>query len=106
MVRAPYQAVVRLVSYAERYWTAIDGEAASRGTDYFALPLDRWCNAIQWWVSQRVSDPEAFVAGLEVPLDADPHAVTEHDLERDEQAFMAFASAFGVRPPTTTSDVA
>ena len=35
----------------ERYWPEIDGEAASQGgTDYLALPLDRFLNAIQWWV--------------------------------------------------------
>ena len=103
MVGPPYPAVARLIAYAERYWPTIDGEAASQGADYLALPLDRFCNTIEWWVSQRVKDPERFVAELERPLPGDVTAgaaVTERELEADADAFMAFASAFGLKPPS------
>ena len=102
MVRPPYTAVLRLIAYAERYWPSIDGEAASQGgTDYFDLPFDRFLNAIQWWVSQRVKDPERFIADLDRPLDGTVRSsvVTERDIEEDGASFMAFASAFGVKPP-------
>lgn len=105
MVRPPYEAVVRLLANAERYWPEIDGEAASRGADYFALPVDRFLNAIQWWVVQRVKDPERFKATL-----ADPFvgrrlkAVTEDDIEADGASFMAFAAAMGVKPPPPKAD--
>jgi hypothetical protein len=31
--------------------------------------------------------------------------VTEHDIEKDGQAFMAFASMMGLKPPTVNADV-
>lgn len=108
MVRPPYQAALRLFSYAERYWPAIDGEAASRGADYLTLPLDRFCNAVQWWVTQRVKDVERFLADLERPLPGTPvgSEVTEQDLERDAESFMAFASAMGIKPPSADPEEA
>lgn len=101
MVRPPYHAVLTLFAYAERYWAAIDGEAASRGADYFDLPPDRFFNAIQWWVMQRVKDTDAFQRELErVPAGAE---VTEDDLQEDAESFMAFAAAMGVKPPEAAS---
>jgi hypothetical protein len=97
VVRPPYVAVVRLFAYAERYWPAIDGEAASRGADYLALPLDRFCNAVQWWVTQRVKDVDYFERELVRPIGG---MVTEQDLEADAESFLAFAAAVGVKPPT------
>lgn len=105
MVRPPYEAVLRLFANAERYWAAIDGEAASQGgVDYFSLPLDRFCNAIQWWCLQRVKDPERFLRDLEAPLSGSARTVTQDDLEADGAAFMAFAKAFGVKPPAPVGD--
>ena len=100
MVRPPYVAVIRLFVYAERHWAAIDGEAASRGHDYLGLSIDRFCNVVQWWVIQRVKEPERFVAELERPLGGtEASTPTERELEADAQNFMAFATAFGVTPP-------
>ena len=104
MVRPPYEAVERLVAYAERYWAEIDGEAASRGADYLALPLDRFLNAIQWWIVQRVKDPERFKAELDGPLPGRAREVTERDIEADGASFMAFASMMGVAPPKANAD--
>lgn len=101
MVRAPYGAVVRLFAYAERYWAAIDGEAASRGADYLALPVDRFLNAIYWWAVQRMKDVEAFDRELYKPLGG---VVTDDDLAEDESSFVAFASAFGVKSPSPAAD--
>lgn len=55
---------------------------------------------------QRVKDLEKFLAELERPLAQGPEkrtVVTDADLERDGQSFLAFASAFGVRPPRAGS---
>lgn len=97
MVRPPYVALVRLCSYAERYWAAIDGEADE---DIIQLPLDRFCNKVQWWVTQRVKDVDHFLAELERPVALAGQPVTDHDLERDAESFMAFASAMGIKPPS------
>ena len=102
MVRPPYETVVRIVAYAERYWAEIDGEAASRGTDYLSLPIDRFLNAVQWWVLQRVKDPERFKAELERPVAGQP--VTKEELDADGTSFMAFASAMGLKPPAANPD--
>ena len=105
MVRPPYEAVIRLLANAERYWPEIDGEAASRGTDYFGLPLDRFLNAVQWWVVQRVKDPERFVATLGDPFTGPRlRAVTEDDIRADEASFLAFAGMMGVKPPKPKPD--
>ena len=102
MVRPPYYVAFRLLGYAERYWAAIDGEAASQGADYLALPLDRFLNAIYWWVAQRVKDSERFKYDLERPPTG--VSLTEEDVHRDEQSFLAFAQAFGVTPPSPAGD--
>jgi len=105
VVRSPYESVLRLYAYAERYWAEIDGEAASRGADYLALPLDRFLNAVQWWIVQRVKDPERFKAELESPGGKPSYReVTEDDIEADAQSFMAFASMMGVKPPAPKAD--
>jgi hypothetical protein len=56
---------------------------------------------------QRVKDPEEFRRELERPLVSEAGqvglVVTDAELEQDAQAFMAFASAFGVTPPTSKS---
>jgi hypothetical protein len=99
---APYQACFRLAIIASQHWSAIDGEAASRGVDYWQLGFDRWLNAIEWWVVQRVKDPEEFRAELDRPLPG--QAVSAADLDRDADSFMAFAAAFGATPPQGGSD--
>lgn len=51
---------------------------------------------------QRVKDVDRFLNDLERPLPVAPGAprvVTERELEQDAENFMAFASAFGVKPP-------
>lgn len=98
MVRPPSVAVHRLLAYAERYWSQIDGEAASRGADPITLPIDRFCNLIEWWVTQRVRDVDRFLDDLYRPLPGQP--VTAEDIDRDAENFMAFAAAFGVAPPS------
>ena len=65
------------------------------------LPLDRFCNAVQWWVTQRVKDPERFVAELERPLGR-REAVTDHDLERDAGASWPSPRRWGCKPPSPT----
>lgn len=96
----PYPAAVRLAFIAQDHWAAIDGEAASRGVDYLDLPVDRFCNAIYWWVIQRVKDPEHFEAELNAPLGTPAYqVVSEAELEADGRAFMAFATSMGVKPP-------
>lgn len=50
---------------------------------------------------QRVKDPERFVDELMRPLGPIAGSpVTEEELERDSQSFMAFAAAMGVKPPS------
>lgn len=102
MVGAPYAAAVRLVAIAEEHWAAIDG--ASGDLDLLSLPFDRFCNAIQWWAMQRVKDPANWLADLERPprnLASGRRSVTDDDLDQDARAFLAFAQAFGMKPPTT-----
>lgn len=61
---------------------------------------------------QRVPDVERFLRDLERPVPGisggEPRggltAVSEADLEDDAQAFMAFASAFGVTPPRANAN--
>jgi hypothetical protein len=48
---------------------------------------------------QRVRDPERFLADLERPPPGQLRAVTDTDIEEDGRSFMAFAAAFGVKPP-------
>lgn len=97
MVGPPYWVVARLCYIAERHWAAIDGEAASHGTDYFDLSVDRFLNAIWWWAVQRVKDSAAWESEmLRAPRGMQ---VTAEDLDADAETFLAFASAFGVRPP-------
>lgn len=98
MVRAPYVTAVRLTAIAADHWVAIDGESAGRGVELITLPFDRFLNAIQWWAMQRVKDLERFLADLERPAGGGV-VVTDRELEQDAASFMAFASAFGVKPP-------
>ena len=97
MGRAPYYTAARLVSIAADHWTAIDGQAAERGINYFDLEFDRFLNAIHWWAVQRVKDPERWVHDLEQPPRG--MVVTDVDLDHDASSFLAFASAMGVKPP-------
>lgn len=108
MVRPPYVAVLRLFAYAERYWPAIDGEACRSGADYLSLPVDRFCNAVQWWCIQRVKDEDRFLHDLERPMPGVPGGaeVTEEELKRDEENFMAFAAAMGIKPPSPPAETA
>ena len=55
---------------------------------------------------QRVKDVDRFLADLERPLATVPGAprvVTEAELEKDAENFMAFAQAFGIKPPKAGS---
>ena len=112
MVGPPYQTAARLVGIAAEHWDAIDGEAASRGVDYFQLGFDRLLNAIYWWAVQRVKEPERFERSLSehFPLPMEwilaGSAVTVADLDADADSFLAFASAFGIKPPTANPDSA
>jgi hypothetical protein len=116
VVRPPYQGCAHLVGVAAQHWAAIDGEAASRGVDLFALGFDRLLNAVYWWAVQRVKEPDKFERTLDehfpLPMEwilgggparagglAKDGTVTEAELEADAASFMAFASAFGVAPP-------
>jgi hypothetical protein len=51
-------------------------------------------------VTQRVKDVERFLAELERPIAVAGAVVDDQDLERDAESFMAFASAFGIKPPS------
>jgi hypothetical protein len=53
-------------------------------------------------VTQRVQDAERFVAELGRPLPGERvgAAVSESELQQDGESFMAFASVFGVKPPS------
>jgi hypothetical protein len=56
-------------------------------------------------VTQRVKDPERFLADLERPLDGGARTtVTEQDLNEDGSSFMAFAAMMGVKPPTADTE--
>jgi hypothetical protein len=106
VVRPPYSVVQRLVALAAEHWAAIDGEAAAGGADYFALSFDRFLNAVYWWAVQRVKDVERFIADLERPVAGQVSmSVTEQDLDRDAENFMAFANAMGVPTPRAVGPV-
>jgi len=48
----------------------------------------------------HVKDAERFLRDLERPMPGVAGAVvTDADLDQDAQSFMAFASAFGIKPP-------
>jgi hypothetical protein len=47
---------------------------------------------------------DRFLADLERPFDGEGKSVTERDLEEDAESFIAFASAFGVKPPKAQAD--
>jgi hypothetical protein len=56
-------------------------------------------------VTQRVKDPERFVADLDRPLSGGgPTTVTERDLEEDGSSFMAFAAMMGVKTPVAEAE--
>jgi hypothetical protein len=101
VVRPPYQAVIRLFANAERYWPQIDGEAIRSGAgNYLELSPDRFCNAVQSWIMERVKDPEAFVRELERPLGGSARTPSQAEMNDEGAGFMAFASMMGVKPPT------
>jgi len=52
---------------------------------------------------QRVKDVDQFDHELAKPF-GEP--VTDDDLVQDEQNFLAFATAFGVKPPSPAADQA
>lgn len=106
MVWPPYLSVYRLVAIAAQHWGAIDGEAASRGVNYFALSFDGFVNAIYWWTINHVKDVDKFL--YELDREEGPgmaERVTQQDLEADADAFMAFAGALGVAPKMTVRQV-
>jgi len=57
-------------------------------------------------VTQRVPDAERFQAELERPMVVAGATVSDHDLERDADSFMAFAAAMGVKPPSAAPEEA
>jgi len=105
VVRPPYQAVIRLFAHAERYWAQIDGEAIrSGGGNYLELTPDRFCNAVQSWICERVKDPEGFVRELERPLGGNARTPSQAEMDDEGASFVAFASAFGITPPQVVAD--
>jgi hypothetical protein len=67
VVGPPYWAAARLIQAAAHHWIALDGWCALRGTDLMALPLDRFCNAVQSWLMERVEKPELLLVELQKP---------------------------------------
>jgi hypothetical protein len=54
-------------------------------------------------VIQRVKDADRFQAELDLPLGGRKSAgaaVTDAELQRDAESFMAFASVMGITPPS------
>ena len=97
MVRPPYYTCARLVAIADAYWEAIDGEASYHGVDLWALSPQSWFNVIYWWAVQRAKDAERFDFELNRPPPGTA-LVTEVDLDRDGESFMAFAAAMSMQP--------
>jgi hypothetical protein len=98
VVRPPYEVALRLCFIAGERWAEIDGEAALKGADLIGLPLDRFCNAIYFWVIQRVEedDRDMFLARLYEPLPGREPSPETVKMEMD--SFAEFASAFGAAP--------
>jgi len=55
-------------------------------------------------VSQRVKDPERWIAELERPLGGGARNASDRELQQDADSFMAFASAFGVALPRPSAE--
>ena len=90
--RPPYAGVVRLFYIAQDRWPEIDGQASLNGVDLMSLPIYRFINAIYAWSLERVEDRQKFDDAIFAPIAG---RVTDADVEREREAFAAFASGFG-----------
>lgn len=102
MVVTPYIECIRLIAIAGKHWQAIDGETALQGNNLYDLSLDRFMNALYAWSMAHVSHDELedFTRQLEAPDPRTGRTVSDREIERDAEAFMSFAGAFGVSAPT------
>lgn len=62
-------------------------------------PPQRFFNAIQTWMTDRVEHPDEFLRVLYEPPPDRP--LTERVIAEEADAFAAFAGAFGVTKPPT-----
>lgn len=99
----PYEVVFRLIGIAEDNWEAIDYEAACQGEDFLKLPIDRFCNVIYHWAMERVKDRDQFLYQLTKRMSG--KKPTQRQVEEDANAFVAFAGAFGIAPPSASPDL-
>jgi len=53
---------------------------------------------------ERVKDPERFLAELERPLGGTIRKPSQAEQDAEGDSFMAFAAAFGVKPPPVVAD--
>lgn len=101
MVRPPYEVALRLGYIAAERWVEIDGEAAYHGVDLIGLPLDRFLNAVYYWIIQRIEpdDLPMFLTRLYEPLPG--RNESPESIKQEMDSFALFASSFGVEPPVT-----
>lgn len=92
MVGPPYVVAARVFLLAAQYWTDIDGEAAMKGVNLFHLRLDRFINAVLYWVLGKVEDREKFWWQLEQPM---PGRVRQADVNRELDDFAALVGKVG-----------
>tara|TARA_R110000764_G_scaffold114714_3_gene201808 strand:+ start:4771 stop:5088 length:318 start_codon:yes stop_codon:yes gene_type:complete len=100
---SPYEVVLRLIGIAGDNWEAIDYEAACQGQDFLALPIDRFCNVVYHWAMERVKDKPQFIYQLTKRVSG--QKPSKKQVNEDADAFMAFAGAFGVAPPSASPDL-
>jgi hypothetical protein len=89
-----YEAFIRLVQFAGRYWRDIDGSCARRGIDPLALSPARFCHLILDWIREhsKPEDWDMIEGEIFAPfLDGrDPDAVPESVIEEEMSLFSAF----------------
>lgn len=97
MDATPYWAVSHILGAAEANWHGIDGSAAAVGVDPGDLPLGRFCNYVDYWLAERMTEAERAMWESELATPP-PEALSEVSTmteEQEGQAFLAFQAALG-----------
>ena len=68
-----------------------------------ALPIDRFCNVVYHLAMERVKDKPQFIYQLTKRVSG--QKPSKKQVNEDADAFMAFAGAFGVAPPSASPDL-
>jgi len=91
-IRPPYWTAARLIATAGARWPDFDGWAASRAVDPIALPLDRFCNLVYYWLTRNANEQRR--ASIDEHLDRLPAGETRQTAAPDAWSSDAELAAF------------